>query len=52
MDQKNKISSFEEIGMTDPFKKKDAIADTISHVQTFDILTNVYPQHVVDKYLD
>ena len=39
MDLKNMVNSFEEVGMTDPFKTKESLENTISYVKTFDFFT-------------
>ena len=40
----DKVTSFEDMGMTDPYKSKDSITNAILHVKTYDFLSEIYPQ--------
>jgi hypothetical protein len=51
MDMKNKVESLEEIGMTDPFRTRKSLKDTISIVRTFDFYTEVYPNQVMSDII-
>ena len=51
LDRENKYDSFEEIGMTDPFKPKTSMLDTISYCRTFDFYTEVYPQAMIEAMM-
>jgi len=52
MDLYNEVTSFEEIGLTDPFKPRKSMGDTISLVKTFDFYTEVYPNCVMTQALE
>jgi len=43
MDRTNLIDSFEEIGMTDPFKTESSLNEAILGVKTWDFFSSVYP---------
>ena len=38
--------------MADPFATKATLVDAISHVKTFDFYTYVYPEDVIDQFLE
>ena len=42
IDKKNRVHSFEEIGMTDPFRPKASLADAMIQVRNFDFDTKIY----------
>ena len=44
MDRTNKCHTFEEVGMTNPFKIKKSLGDALSEIRTFDFYTEVYPR--------
>lgn len=46
MDRDNRVDTFEEIGMTNPFKIKTSLRDALSEIKTFDFYTEVYPRSV------
>ena len=51
MDRKNKVESFEDIGMTDPFRTRKSLKESILNVQTFDFYTEVYPNQVMNDII-
>jgi hypothetical protein len=51
MDCTNKIDTFEEVSMTDPFNTKKSLNHAILLAKTIDFLTNVYPKSVINLHL-
>ena len=49
IDKKNRVHSFEEIGMTDPFRPKASLADAMIQVRNFDFDTKIYKNDIEDK---
>ena len=43
----DKVTSFEDMGMTDPYKSKDSIKNAILHVKTYDFLSEIYPHQTM-----
>ena len=51
LDRDNRIESFEEIGLADPYKTKESLRDAISICRTFDFYTEVYPDQVMTSIM-
>lgn len=47
MDRVHTVSSFDEVGMADPFSTKTSLVDAVKTVKTFDFYTYVYPDEIV-----
>ena len=43
------IESFEEVGMTDPFKTRTSLAKVLSTVQNYDFTTQVYSEAIMES---
>ena len=52
LDRENKIHFFKDLGMTDPFQPKKSMKNSISHVRTFDFLTEVYPGKIIQPAME
>jgi hypothetical protein len=47
MDRKNLVTTFHEIGLTDPFNTRKTFYDAHLEIRTFDFYTEVYPHSVM-----
>lgn len=52
LDNQNKVNSFEEIGMLNPFHTKKSAIEATMLVKTFDWQTEIYPDQVIRQLLE
>ena len=52
MDFKNKISSFDEVCMLDPFKKTKTLEKVQEAVKWYEFYDEVYPEKVIEYHND
>jgi hypothetical protein len=51
MEKKSKIKTFEELGMTNPFRTKETLAETKAYVDQIAFTNDVYPEHMLSTIL-
>ena len=52
LDQRNKVESFEEIGMADPFRTQKSLAEAYKISKKFTFEKEVYPSMVLSAVID
>jgi hypothetical protein len=52
MDHKNKIETFQSLGMCDPFDPIESIEEAISEMKTVDFYTHVYAESILSELLE
>ena len=52
MDRHNKVHTFEELGLCDPFHTRKSLKDAHLEIRTFDFYTEVYPSSVMEVILE